>query len=164
MKLKGLGNVVLPRSIFLRMNSHRLFVLTIRYLQVSLVFGILVCLVSAFYLSFDPLGPQGLEGLIVTDLYGNSEMPGGARPMFEFMFLLFDGLSILSFAMLLMVVSIPLYRREKWAFWCYLLLGLGWPLAGAAIALVSGAHSYFYSVSIMVMLFLPPVFVLRRYI
>ena len=58
----------------------------------------------------------------------------------------------------------PLQLRERWAYHCYLILGLAWPVGAIGVALYTTAYWYLLSASIMTALFTPPVFLLRPFI
>jgi len=45
----------------------------------------------------------------------------------------------------------------------YVVLGVCWPIGAIAIALYTTAYWYLLSASLMTLMFLPPVFLLRRY-
>lgn len=143
------------------MEPDKLFKSTIAYYKIVTAFSAVMCFVLFFYKSFDPV--RGLEQMIVNDLYGTKVMPAEARPIFEFVFLLFDLLSFLTLALQYMVIHFALQKREKWAYYSMFLIGLGWPIAAALISLQCGTNSYFISVGMMTVLFLPPLVVLKKY-
>jgi|SRR5687767_2023256 len=143
--------------------SDKLFSSTISYLKIATLFGLLMCFVLMPFKSFDPMGAEGLEGMIMNDLYGGKNMPADARPAFEFAFLLFDLLSILSLATQYLVIKYALEKREKWAYWYMWGIGFLWPVGASLIALHTGAHAYFVSVGIMTLLFFPPLLLLKKY-
>jgi hypothetical protein len=61
---------------------------------------------------------------------------------------------------LYLIVTYTLRNRETWAYHALLLMGICWPAGGAVIALLSGATSYFISVGMMALLFLPVIVIL----
>jgi len=141
----------------------RLFSYLIAYYKIVTLFALAMCFVLLPYKSFDPMSEEGLEGMIMHDLYGSKSMPAAARPAFEFAFLLFDLLSVLSLATQYLVIRYALQKREKWAYWYMWGIGFFWPAGASLIAWHTGAHAYFVSVGIMGVLFFPPLLLLRKY-
>ncbi|MFN0173681.1 MAG: hypothetical protein ACKVU0_03445 [Saprospiraceae bacterium] len=140
------------------MNSDKLFNATIHYLKIVTLFATVMCVVMLYFQSFDPM--HGLDGMIMNDLYGTTTMPDAARPLFNLMFLLFDWLSVLSMFTIYLVVRYGLAKKERWAYFAYLLIGVFWPLGAGVIAWYCGASSYYVSVAIMTVLFMPPAILL----
>ncbi len=138
--------------------KEKIFKLTLIYLKASAIMGTLACLSSLYFVGIDPW--HSLDGLIWTDLYGTPELPAAAKPAFTLAFLLFSWLSALTLIMVFLITHFALARREKWAYWAIVLMGVFWPLGGALITCHTGAWSYFISVAMMAMLFLPPVVIL----
>lgn len=145
------------------MSTEKTFSSIITYLKIATGFGILMCLALIPFKSFDFMGANGLEGMIMTDLYGSKTMPPEARPAFEFAFLLFDLLSILNLATQYLVIKYALEKKEKWAYYYMWGIGFFWPVGAALITLHTGATSYFVSVGIMALLFFPPLIILRKH-
>lgn len=145
----------------LTMPNDKLFTATIQYLKIVTLSATAMCVVMLFFLSFDPM--QGLDSMILNDLYGSPTMPDAARPLFNFMFLLFDWLSVLSMLTVYFVVRYGLAKKERWAYLAYLLIGIFWPLGAGVIAWYCGASSYFVSVAAMTVLFAPPAVLLFPY-
>ena len=143
------------------MSSDKIFNAVIQYLKVVTLFATLMCVVMLYFMSFDPM--HGLDSMILTDLYGTPVMPDAARPIFNFMFLLFDWLSVLSMFTIYLVVRYGLAKKERWAYLAYLLIGVLWPIGAGVIALFCGTNSYFVSVAIMTLLFTPPAILLIPY-
>jgi hypothetical protein len=110
-----------------------------------------------------PAGADGFEGMIMNDLYGNKNMPPDARPAFEFAFILFDLLSILSLAAQWLVIKNALAQIQKWAFHYMILIGAVWPVCACAVSVVTGAYSYLVSAAMMTLLFSTPLLVLYKY-
>lgn len=140
------------------MASEKIFNGTVAYLKIVTGFGALMCFVLMFFVGFDPW--HGLDSMIWTDLYGTKELPENAEPAFTLPFLLFAWLSVMSMILLYLIAKYPLTRKEKWAYMCFVLIGIGWPLGGGLITWYTKAWSYFVSVGMMTALFLPPVFLL----
>jgi hypothetical protein len=140
------------------MASEKIFNGTVAYLKIATGFGAAQCLLVMFFVGFDPW--HSLDGLIWTDLYGSAELPAAAKPAFSLAILLFSWLSVLMMAIMHLVARYPLARKEKWAYWAYVLIGIFWPLGGAIITCYTHAWSYFASVAIMTLMFLPPVVLL----
>jgi hypothetical protein len=135
-----------------------IFKRTINYLKIITAFGAVMCFLLMFFTGFDPW--HSLDKMIWTDLYGNPELPQAAKPAFVLPFLLFCWLSVLTMIVLFLITQYALSKKEKWAFYAFVLLGLFWPLGGALITYYTKAWSYFVSVGMMTGLFLPPVIVL----
>jgi hypothetical protein len=57
-----------------------------------------------------------------------------------------------------------LRARQRWAYHCYVVLGIFWPLGGIGIAIYTTAYWYLLSAGIMTAMFTPPVFLLPRYL
>jgi hypothetical protein len=138
--------------------SEKIFHGTILYLKYVTGFSALMCFVLMFFIGFDPW--HSLDGMIWTDLYGTSELPEVAKPAFTLPFLLFCWLSVLSMILTFLIVKYPLARKERWAFWSIVLIGVVWPLGGAVVTWYTKAWSYFVSVGMMTLLFFPPVILL----
>lgn len=145
------------------MTTDKFFSTTIAYLKIVTVFGILMCLALIPFKSFDFMGENGLEGMIMMDLYGSKAMPLDARPAFEFAFLLFELLSVLTLAGQYLVIKHGLENKQKWAFHYMILIGIAWPIGAAGVALYTGAHSYLISAGMMAVLFTTPTLLLWRY-
>lgn len=145
------------------MQTDKLFSTIIAYLKIATIFGMIMCLFLMPFKSFDPMGADGLEGMIMHDLYGSKNMPAEARPAFDLGFLLFDMLSVLTLAGQYLVIKHGLAQQQKWAFHYMLLIGFVWPLGAAGVALHTGAYSYLYSAGIMAVLFTTPVLLLWKY-
>ncbi len=143
------------------MQNDKLFTGTILYLKTVTLFSIIMCFVLMFYQSFDPM--HGLEQMIVQDLYGTDKMPEAARPMFVFIFLLFDWLSVLSLVAQYYVIKNGLEKKEKWAYHYMILIGFFWPLGAGVIAWYCNTPAYFVSVGMMLALFFTPLIVLKKY-
>lgn len=143
------------------MQNDKLFNGTILYLKIITIFSLIMCFVLMFYQSFDPMG--GLEMMIVNDLYKTDVMPADARPMFVFVFLLFDLLSVLSLIAQYIVIVHGLEKKQKWAFYYMVLIGVLWPIGAGLIAWYCGTPSYFVSVGMMLCLFFPPLLLLKKY-
>jgi hypothetical protein len=148
---------------YTNMTNDKLFTATISYLKIVTVAGILLCILSLFTKSFDPMGADGLEGMIMTDLYGVKNMPAAAKPAFEFAFLLFVLLSILTLAGQWLVIQHGLAKKQKWAYHYMILVGICWPIGACAIAMYTGAYSYLVSAGMMTVLFTSPTIVLYKY-
>lgn len=145
------------------MPPDKLFSSVISYLKIVTVFGIGMCLVLMPFQSFDFMGENGLEGMIMTDLYGSKSMPVEARPAFTLAFLLFDMLSVLTLAGQYLVIKHGLEKQQKWAFHYMLLIGVAWPIGAAGVAIYTGAYSYLVSAGMMALLFTTPTLLLSKY-
>ena len=143
------------------MQNEKLFNGTILYLKIITIFSMVMCFVLMFFQSFDPMG--SLEMMIVQDLYKTNVMPADARPMFVFVFLLFDMLSVLSMAAQYLVIVHGLQKKQKWAFHYMILIGVCWPIGAGIIAWYCKTPAYYVSVGMMLCLFLPPLLVLRKH-
>jgi hypothetical protein len=141
--------------------ENKTFKAVISYYKIVTVFSALICFILAFYKSFDPAG--GLEMMIVQNLYGTNEMPVEARPMYEFVFLLFDLLSLLTLIQQYIIIRYALQEKQKWAYWCMWLIGVAWPIGAGIVAVVCHAPAYFVSVGMMLILFFPPLLILRKH-
>lgn len=142
------------------MASEKIFKGTLAYLKLVTGFAAVMCFVLMFFVGFDPM--HSLDSMIWTDLYGSKELPEQAKPAFTLPFLLFSWLSVLTMIMLFLVAKYPMEKKEKWAYWCFVLVGIFWPAGGAAITIYTGAASYFVSVGMMAILFFPPVVLLYK--
>lgn len=140
------------------MASEKVFNGTVAYLKVVTGFGAGLCFLLMFFIGFDPW--HSLDGMIWTDLYGNPDLPEVAKPAFTLPFLLFCWLSVLTMVLMFLIAKFSLARKEKWAFWCFILIGIFWPLGGALITYYTNAWSYFVSVGMMTILFFPPTILL----
>ena len=140
------------------MKSEKVFKGTITYLKVVTGFGAALCFSLMFFVGFDPW--HSLDGMIWTDLYGSPDLPEAAKPAFTLPFLLFCWLSVLTMILMFLITKFSLSRKEKWAFWCLILIGILWPTGGAVITYYTNAWSYFVSVGMMTLLFFPPIILL----
>lgn len=104
-----------------------------------------------------------LEQLVFLDWYGTSTLPSDAVRPFQLGFLLFGWLSILAAIMLWFVVVHGVAKGERWAFHCYLVIGLGWPIGAIGVGLYTTAYWYLISAAVMTLSFTPPVFLLGKY-
>jgi len=111
-----------------------------------------------FFVGFDPW--HSLDSMIWNDLYGTAELPDVAKPAFTLPFLLFCWLSVLNMILIYLITKYALVKKEVWAFWAIILVGIFWPLGGAIITYYTNAWSYFISVGMMTILFFPPVILL----
>lgn len=143
------------------MKSEKIFEGTLMYFKLVTAFGSVMCFALMFFVGFDPW--HSLDSMIWKDLYGKPEIPIEAKHAFTLPFLLFSWLSVLTMLMLFLIAKYPLAKKEKWAYWCVVLVGVFWPLGGAVITYYTGAWSYFVSVGMMTVLFLPPVLLLFPY-
>ena len=138
--------------------ANKRFNFAIRYLQLIAVFSGGFCFAMMFFQGLDPW--HGLDQLLWMDLYGRPQLPEQAKPAYLLIFWLFCWLSVLTFSLLYLIVTYPLRNRETWAYHALLITGICWPAGGAVIALLSGATSYFISVGMMALLFLPVIIIL----
>jgi hypothetical protein len=143
------------------MATDKIFNGTINYLKIVSSISAAGSFMMLFTGGFDP--SRSLDSLIWSDLYGTTDLPDAAKPAFSLAFLVFCWLSVLTFIMFYYIVKFPLARKEKWAYGCLVLVGVGWQLGAAAITLYTKAWSYFLSVGLMTVLFLPPVLLLFPY-
>jgi hypothetical protein len=141
--------------------SENKFIGTINYLKVVTCFGAAMCFILMFFVGFDP--SHSLDAMIWQDLYGTSELPDIAKPAFNLAFLVFAWLSVLTMILIYLVTKYALAKKEKWAYGAIILIGIFWPLGAAVITLYTKAWSYFISVGMMTILFLPPVILLFPY-
>jgi hypothetical protein len=137
---------------------EKVFKTTITYLKAVTGFSALMCFILIFFIGFDPW--HSLDEMIWTDLYGSPTLPDVAKPAFTLPFLLFCWLSVLTMIVLFLITKYSLAKKEKWAYWVIILIGLFWPLGGAIITYYTNAWSYFVSVGMMTILFFPPVILL----
>lgn len=136
--------------------------LLVTYLKVAAASLVVVSALGIALIEVAPL--LTLEQLIFMDWYGQTALPPEARKPFRLAMLLFDWLSILSGITLYYVIRHGIERRERWAYHCYLWLGLFWPAGAIGIALYTTAYWYLLSAGAMAVLFAPPVFLLRRHL
>jgi len=144
------------------MTESKRFSALISYVKAGCAMMVLMSVVGIALVKVAPF--LTLEQLIFQDWYGKPTLPPEAVKPFELGYLLFAWLSVLSGATLYMTVQHGLRLGERWAYHCYLLLGLLWPVGAVAVALYTTAYWYLLSASIMTVLFLPPVFLLRPFI
>jgi len=121
-------------------------------------FGAVMCFLVMFFAGFDPW--HSLDAMIWSDLYGTKELPDVAKPAFMLPFLLFCWLSVLTMVLIFLITKYALVKKYIWAYWAIILVGIFWPLGGAVITCYTNAWSYFISVGMMTVLFLPPVILL----
>jgi len=138
--------------------SQKIFIGTINYLKIVSCFGAGICFILMFFIGFDPW--HSLDSMIWNDLYGTAELPDVAKPAFTLPFLLFCWLSVLNMILIYLITKYALVKKEVWAFWAIILVGIFWPLGGAIITYYTNAWSYFISVGMMTILFFPPVILL----
>lgn len=138
--------------------SDKVFNSTIVYLKIVTGFGAVFCLLPLFFMGFDPW--HSLDKMIWMDLYKSPELPDAAKPAFTFTFLLFNWLSVLTMILIFLITKYSLAKREQWAFGSLILIGFFWPLGGAVVTYYTSAWSYFFSVGIMSILFIPPIILL----
>jgi hypothetical protein len=143
------------------MDEPRLFRALISYLKGACIFMGASSLVAMPLVNVAPF--LTLDQLIFLDWYGTPTLPADAVRPFQLGFLLFCWLSILSAIMLWFVVVHGIAKRERWGFHAYLTLGIGWPIGAFGIGLYTQAYWYLLSASIMTVSFLPPVFLLGKY-
>jgi len=105
-----------------------------------------------------------LEQLIFQDWYGRPTLPPEAVKPFELGYLLFAWLSVLTGITMFYTVRHGLQQRERWGYHCYVLLGVFWPVGAVGVALYTTAYWYLLSATMMAALFLPPVFILPKYL
>ena len=141
--------------------TEKLFKGTLTYLKAVTGFGAAICFLLMFFIGFDPW--KSLDGMIWTDIYGSPELPDVAKPAFTLPFLLFCWLSVLTMILMFLITKYSLAKKEKWAFWSIILIGVFWPMGGAIITHYTNAWSYFISVGMMTALFLPPVILMLPY-
>lgn len=140
------------------MRSDKVFSGTITYLKFATLFGALMCFALMFFKGFDPA--HSLDSMIWNDLYKQPRLPEVAMPAFELPFLLFSWLSVLSLLMLYLIAKHALAKKEKWSYWCFAMIGAGWPIGAVAITFHTQAWSYFVSAGMMTVLFFPPLLLL----
>lgn len=140
----------------------RLFRVLIAYAKGACLFMAVMSLAGMLLVKVAPF--LTLEQLIFRDWYGTPKLPAEAVRPFELGYLLFGWLSVLSAIVLYFTVRHGLQLRERWGYHCYLTLGVGWPIGAAGIALYTTAYWYLLSAAIMTISFLPPVFLLRKFI
>lgn len=143
------------------METEKLFKILIAYFKYSTLFGLLFTFICSFFISFDPF--HGLESMIMTDLYGNVNMPDLARPAFNFAFLLFCLASVLLFVMQYYVIRFALAKKEPWAYNVMVICITLWIVGASAIAMYTNASSYFVSVGVMILMYVPALVLLKRY-
>lgn len=141
--------------------SDRIFNGTIAYLKVVTASSAAICFMSMFFLGFDPW--HSLDGMIWTDLYGSPSLPEEAKQAFTLPFLLFCWLSVLTMILMYLISKYPLARKEHWAYWTVIMIGVFWPVGAAMITIYTRAWSYFVSAGMMTILFFPPVLLLYPY-
>jgi hypothetical protein len=135
-----------------------MFNATISYLKIATCFGAAMCFLLMFFVGFDPW--HSLDSMIWTDLYGKPELPEDAKKAFALPFLLFCWLSVLTMVLMFLITKYSLAKKETWAFWAIVLIGVFWPLGSTIITYYTKAWSYFVSVGMMTVLFFPPVVML----
>lgn len=140
------------------MRSENVFQGTIIYLKIVTGFCAFMCFVLIFFIGFDPW--HSLDKMIWSDLYGSPILPDSAKPAFTLMFLLFAWLSVLTMVILFLITKYSLSKKEKWAYWVIMMVEFLWPLGGSLITFYTHAWSYFISIGVMTLLFLPPVLLL----
>jgi len=138
--------------------KQKVFIGTINYLKIVSGFGAVMCFLVMFFAGFDPW--HSLDAMIWSDLYGTKELPDVAKPAFMLPFLLFCWLSVLTMVLIFLITKYALVKKYIWAYWAIILVGIFWPLGGAVITCYTNAWSYFISVGMMTVLFLPPVILL----
>jgi hypothetical protein len=141
--------------------NEKIFNGTVSYLKVVTLVSSLMCFLLMFFVGFDPW--HSLDEMIWNDLYGSPELPQVAKPAFRLPFLLFSWLSVLSMLLMYFISKYALPKKEKWAYWSVVLIGVFWPLGAAFITYCTNAWSYFVSVGMMLILFFPPVILLYPY-
>ena len=144
------------------MDESKLFSRLIAYVKGGCVMMGVASLIGIALVKVAPF--LTLEQLIFRDWYGTTTLPREAARPFEFAYLLFAWLSVLSAVTLYYTVRHGLQQRERWGYHCYVVLGVFWPVGAVAIALYTTAYWYLLSASIMTFAFMPPVFLLRRFI
>jgi len=144
------------------MASERIFQGTLVYLKLVTIFGAGFCLLSMFFIQFDPW--HYLDTMIWNDIYENPKLPDVVKPAFNFLFLLFSWLSVLTMILIFLITKYALAKKEKWAFWAIILIGFFWPLGGTIITYYTHAWSYFISVGVMTLLFFPPIILLYPHV
>jgi hypothetical protein len=144
------------------MEPSKLFGALIAYVKAGCATMVLASVLGIALVKVAPF--LTLEQLIFMDWYGKPTLPPEAVKPFELGYLLFAWLSILSGITLWYTVQYGLRLRERWAYHCYVILGVFWPIGAIGVALYTTAYWYLLSASIMTLLFLPPVFLLRPFI
>jgi len=66
------------------MASERIFQGTLVYLKLVTIFGAGFCLLSMFFIQFDPW--HYLDTMIWNDIYENPKLPDVVKPAFNFLF------------------------------------------------------------------------------
>ena len=143
------------------MDQSKTFPTLILYVKAGCAMMALMSVVGIALLKVAPF--LTLEQLIFQDWYGRPTLPPDAVKPFELAYLLFAWLSVLSAITLYFTVRHGLQLRERWGYHCYVVLGVFWPVGAVAIALYTTAYWYMLSASIMTIMFLPPVFLLRKH-
>jgi len=136
------------------MMSEKYFKASVQYLRYVSISFAAVCAMSMCFGGFDPW--HSLDSLVWTEMYGQPVLPDAAKPVFRLMFLLFNWLSILCMLLYYLVATYALAKKEKWACFAFLLVGVFWPIGALFIAIYTSVWSYFLSVALMALLFLPP--------
>jgi len=134
--------------------SENYFKASVLYLRYVSVLFAAVCAMSMYFGGFDPW--HSLDSLVWHELYGQPQLPEVAKPVFRLMFLLFNWLSILCMLLYYLVATYALVKKERWAFFAFLLVAVFWPSSALLIAIYTSVWSYFLSVALMAILFLPP--------
>jgi hypothetical protein len=141
--------------------ANKFFALQVKYLKAACFTIAAMSVVGCVLVDVAPL--LTLEQLIFLDWYGKPTLPAEAVKPFRFAMLLFSWLSALMGAVLYYVVRYGIERRERWAYHCYLWLGIAWPVGAIAIGLITTAYWYLVSAGFMTIMFTPPAFFLRRF-
>jgi len=142
--------------------AEKIFNRTIQYFKISTISGVFICILSIVFNGLDPF--HSLDGMLWNDLYNTSTLPDISKPVFNLFFLLFTYISIIVMILLFLITKYALSKKEKWAYFCIVLIGVFWPIGGSIITIYTKAWSYFISVGMMTVLFLPPVILLYPYI
>jgi len=142
-------------------DASKLFTFQVKYLKAACFMLVGMSGVGVALIDVAPF--LTLEQLIFLDWYGQPTMPPEAVKPFRLAMLLFSWLSVLTGAVLYYVVRYGIERRERWAYRCYLWLGIAWPAGAIVISFVTTAYWYLLSAGFMTLMFTPPVFLLRRF-
>jgi hypothetical protein len=133
----------------------------VRWLQIVSALAMVYSIVMVFIISFDPA--YVLEDMLIKDLYGKTEMAFEVIAMYDFLFLLYAWASVVVFTLLFGLITFGIGQKQKWAYY-FVLGGLVLWIGGAsAIAFLQHAYTYFFFLGVFFILFLPPLFVLRKH-
>ena len=135
----------------------------ITYLKVITIFWFVFSAWGLYAKNFDPTDFIKSEFTKIA-LPNNASLPPDAQIAFEFPFMLFALLSMVSSVLMFYIIHFALSKKEQWAADALLIAASVWVIGAIAIILTYSYYFYFWSVGIFSITILFPLVLVRKYL